>query len=249
MALQYNPSITYWSGQNVRPPLGSWFNGQSFWAKVHPETGRNDRSVMVIKMIVQFQFNDDGAGGAWTAAEKTAFANNFCNATMAVWNEKHRITTTSTSPSLALRDVGVIFDLRYFIDGWHTDDDFEIGVTKLPADAPWRVSTCDYSGSETTLDSNDLRPETKGASMTQRDGVHEFGHMLGLRDEYAAANANPNHLSDLDSIMNVGEVVRPRHYALLAAWLTEKAATLGRLTNSTIEYKVNGITDLSNAGL
>jgi hypothetical protein len=248
MALAYDPSITYWSGQNIRPPLGSWFNGQSYWIKVHPELGNSNRSVMVVSMILQFQYID-GPGGSWTTAEKTDFAHKFIWAVQAVWNEKHRLTTSSTVPVAALRDVGITFDLRYYIDGWHTNDDFEIGVTKHPADASWLVSVCSYSSGETTLDSNDLRPETKGASMKQRDAVHEFGHMLGLRDEYAAARSNVNHLSDLDSIMNVGEVVRPRHYAPFAAWMTEKSSTNARLTRSTIEYKVNGTVDMSNAAL
>lgn len=248
MALAYDPSITYWSGQNIRPPLGSWFNGQSYWIKVHPEMGRSDRSVMVVKMILQFQYSD-GPGGDWTAAEKTDFANKFCWAVKGVWDEKHRITTTSTVPVAALRDVGVVFDLRYYIDGWHADDDFEIGVTKQPPDADWIVSSCGYSAGETTLDSNDLRPETKGATMKQRDAVHEFGHMLGLRDEYAAAKANTNHLADLNSIMNVGEVVRDRHYAPFAAWMTEKSATNAHLSRSTIDYKVNGTVNMSNAAL
>lgn len=248
MALAYNTAVTYWSGQNIRPPLGSWFNGQSYWCKVHPESGSTNRSVMVIAMILQFQFND-GPGGSWTAGEKTDFANNFCWAVKGVWDEKHRITTTSTVPNAALRDIGVVFDLRYYIDGYHLNDDFEIGVTKQPASATWVVSSCGYRSGETTLDSNDLRPETKGATMTQRDAVHEFGHMLGLRDEYPAAKSNMSHTTDVDSIMNVGEVVRDRHYAPFAAWLTSKASTLASLSGSAIEYKVNGVKTMANSAL
>ena len=33
----------------------------------------------------------------------------------------------------------------------------------------------------------------------QRGSVHEFGHLYGLRDEYAAANANKNWLTDKES--------------------------------------------------
>ena len=235
-------------GQNIRPPLGSFFNGQSYWIKLHPELGRSDRSVMVVKMILQFQFND-GPGGSWTSGEKDTFAHGFVDGVVGVWAEKFRITTTSTVPVSAARDVGVIFDFPYYIDGWHSDDDFELSVEKLSASAPWQVSVCGYSAGNTTLDSNDLRAETKGASMTQRDAVHEFGHMLGLRDEYTAANDNRNHLGDLDSIMNVGEAARKRHYAPFAAWLTDKFAVAAHLAGSAINYKVDGDTDLSNAFL
>lgn len=246
MALAYNPAITYWSGQNMRPPLGSWFNGQSYWIKVHPEQGRSDRSVMVIAMILQFQFSS-GTGGDWTSAEKTNFANGFCNAVSSVWSEKFRITTPSTKVIQPLRDVGVVFDLRYYIDGWHANDDFELSVTKISEE--FRTSCVRYSLGNSTLDSNDTTPANKGASMKQRGAVHEFGHMLGLRDEYASAKDNLHHTGDLDSVMNAGELVRERHYAPFAGWLTEKAATIAHLLRSEIDYKVDGRINMNNAAL
>lgn len=246
MALLYNEAITLLQGQNIRPPLGSFFNGQSYRLTLHPELGRSDRSVLVIKMTLQFQFQN-GSGGAWTQGEKENFAHAFVDGVHAVWDEKFRITTTSTVAAQNCRDVGVVFKFPYFIDGYHIDDDFELSVTKVPAYAAWQVSTCAYSDGNTTLDTNDMRPETKGASMKQRDAVHEFGHMLGLRDEYTAANSNMNHTADMDSIMNVGETVRQRHYAPFAAWLTEKFATAAHLSRSQIVYKVEGQTDMSNA--
>ncbi len=246
MALSYDAARPIMRGQNIRPPLGSWFNGQAYTITLYPELGRGDRSVLVVRMTLQFQF-ENGSGGSWTAAEKDAFAHGFVDKVVAVWAEKFRITTTSTVPVVHARDVGVVFEFPYYIDGWHSDDDFELSVTKVPSTAGWQVSTCAYSSGNTTLDSNDLRQETKGATMTQCDAVHEFGHMLGLRDEYAAANDNPHHTGDNDSIMNVGELVRQRHYAPFAAWLTEKFAVAANLHGSAIDYKVEGITDMSNA--
>ena len=246
MALRYSNARPIFQGQNVRPPLGGLWNGQAYWLKLFQELGREDRSVLEVTMTLQFQFQD-GDGGSWTQGEKENFAHGFVDAAVAVWAEKFRITTTSTVPVRHARDVGVVFNFPYYIDGWHADDDFELGVEKVPSAAPWRVSVCNYSRGSTTLDSNDLRPETKGATMTQRDAVHEFGHMLGLRDEYAAANDNPHHTGDLDSIMNVGELVRPRHYAPFAAWLTQQFATAGRLTGQQIVFKVEGTTDMTNA--
>lgn len=235
-------------GQNIRPPLGSFFNGRAYWLKLFPELGNPNRGVLVVSMRLQFQF-DDGPGGSWTPAEKTTFANNFVTAVKSVWNEKFRITTTSSVPVRAARDIGVILDLPYYIDGWHLDDDFELSVEKVSTSQAWQVSSCGYRSGNTTLDSNDLRAETKGASMTQRDAVHEFGHMLGLRDEYAAANDNTHHLADLDSIMNVGELVRDRHYVPFAVWLNDKFSTAAHLSGSRIEYKVNGTMDELHARL
>jgi len=109
--------------------------------KVHPELGRSDRSVLVVKMILQFQFKD-GAGGSWTMAEKNAFAHGFVDSVTAVWSEKHRLLTTSTVPVAALRDVGVVFEFPYYIDGVHLDDDFEIEVTKIDPNAEMEISYC-----------------------------------------------------------------------------------------------------------
>jgi hypothetical protein len=240
-------SRTLLEGQNIRPPLGSFFNGQSYWIRLHPEMGRSSRSVMVVTMVLQFQFSD-GDGGSWTSGEKDGFAHAFVDGVVSIWADKFRITTTSTVPVASARDVGVIFDFPYYIDGWHSDDDFELSVTKIPSGG-FQVSSCGYSLGNSDLDSEDIVAVGKGASMPQRGVVHEFGHMLGLRDEYPEANDNRNHLGDLDSIMNAGEVVRKRHYAPFAAWLTDKFEVAGHLAGSAIRYKVEGDTDLSNAFL
>jgi hypothetical protein len=130
MALLYGTSRPILQGQNIRPPRGSWFNGQSYWLKLYPELGRSDRSVLVVTMVLQFQF-DDGDGGSWSQAEKNNFAHGFVNAIAAVWSEKFRITTTSTVPVQHARDVGVVFEFPFYIDGWHSDDDFELSVKKF----------------------------------------------------------------------------------------------------------------------
>jgi len=225
--------------------LGSIFNGQSYWLRLFPELGRSDRSVLEVKMVLQFQF-EDTEGNTWTSGEKRNFAQGFINSVSSVWSEKFRITTTSSVPVSPARDVGVVFEFPYYIDGWHTNDDFELSVRKI-ASGGFEVSSCGYSLGNTYLDSEDANGVSKGASMNQRGTVHEFGHMLGLRDEYRAASANLSHVSDVDSVMNVGEVVRERHYAPFAGWLRDKFRTAAHLTRSTIDYRVNGTTNMTNA--
>jgi hypothetical protein len=247
MALVFDRSRTLLEGQNIRPPLGSFFNGQSYRMKVHPEVGRSDRSVLLVKMILQFQFRS-GSGGSWTQAEKNAFAHSFVDSVVAVWNEKFRITTTSDIPVTALRDVGVAFEFPYYIDGTHLDDDFELAVEKIPS-GEFSTSCVNYRVGNSSLDSEDVVAVNKGGSMKQRGSVHEFGHMLGLRDEYPSAKENMNHTGDKDSVMHSGEIVRERHYAPFAGWLTEKMAVAARLTRSQIDYKVNGNTNMANAAL
>lgn len=246
MALLYGTARPILQGQNIRPPLGTFFNGRSYHLKLFPELGRSDRSVLVVRMVLQFQFDDSGDGGAWSQAEKNNFAHGFVNAVVGAWSEKFRITTTSTVPVECARNVGVVFEFPYYIDGWHSDDDFELSVKKIPAGI-FNTSTCGYSIGNTYLDSEDLTSVSKGASTGQRAAVHEFGHMLGLRDEYAAADDNPHHTGDVDSIMNAGETVRPRHYAPFAGWLTAQFATAAHLTRSTIDYKVDGTINMGNA--
>jgi hypothetical protein len=84
-------------------------------------------------------------------------------------------------------------------------------------------------------DSLDFTPEVRpkaekqGLTITQRAAIHEFGHMLGYRDEYAFDPTvigdkewthSSSHRGDTDSIMYWGEVVEPRHYVLLADWIS-----------------------------
>jgi len=251
MALIYNPAVKIFQGKNIRTPLGLIGNGQAYQMTLYPELGKPRRSVLVVKMVLQFQFKK-GEGGEWTQGEKESFAHRCVDTIKEVWSEKCRITANTSAMPQDCLDVGVVFDFPYYIDGWHSDDDFEISITKEPATRGIVISSCDYSLGNTSLDSNDLRPESKGASMGQRGVIHEFGHMLGLRDEYASASDPAlSHTGDRDSIMNVGEIVRPRHYAPFAQWLTEQWAIENRKQRacspgSRAVYKVEGI-DMSNA--
>jgi hypothetical protein len=252
MALMYNPAVKIFQGKNIRPPLGSITNGKAYELTLYPELGKPKRSVLIVKMTLQFQFKK-GEGGEWTQGEKDAFAHRWVDTMKEIWSEKYRITANSSAMPQDCLDVGVVFDFPYFIDGWHTSDDYEITVVKQPADKAWVVSSCGYTVGNTTLDSNDFRGEGKGATMPQRDAVHEFGHMLGLRDEYPSARDPAlSHTGDVDSIMNAGEIVRERHYAPFAQWLTEQWAIENRKQGvcppgSRADYKVEGKINMSNA--
>lgn len=239
------------SGTNVKTPL-SLLGGEAYRLMLCPELGSSTTSVLLIKMTIQFQF-EDGDGLTWTAGDKSAFATDFVSAVKSVWNNKYRITTNSTVPAAPYRDVGVQFEFKTYIDGWHVDEDFELGVKKIPA-GNFQSSCVNYSLGNAQLDSEDLVAVSKGASM-QRGAVHEFGHMLGLRDEYpltgilASLTANSNWTSDTSSVMHSGEVVRPRHYVPFATWLTRQFEVAARLSRSSIDYKVDGMWDNSNARL
>jgi len=59
----------------------------------------------------------------------------------------------------------------------------------------------------------------KGGGQMQRGAVHEFGHMLGLDDEYPAASP---YTADKPAVMNSGEQVRPRYDDTLLPWTERK---------------------------
>ena len=108
------------------------------------------------------------------------------------------------------------------------------------------------------LDSLDLNPDHKGGSK-QRAAVHEFGHMLGFREEYPNPNETkedgtpkrgPTDFTDAwtldeESVMYNGETVRERHYAPFAGWLNKVFA----VTLEKDGYKVAGLWTVSNSKL
>jgi len=254
MALIPNRAKRIYQEFNVDVPAGLKTTA-AYDAALYEEMGSAGRGVMEVTVICSFKFVDGtDAALKWAAADKTGFMTSFRDVCAAVWAEKFRITTASSVP--AVKDVGVIFDIQA-AEGMSvfSHSHWNLAVTRVPTD--WVVSSVGGEGGgfawngSVTLDSLDFRAETKGASGTQRDAPHEFGHMLGHRDEYAEAtgNANRNWLTDLDAIMNKGETVRVRHYALFADWLTRQYKVAAQLSKQAIDWKVSGTTDVANAVL
>jgi hypothetical protein len=69
-----------------------------------------------------------------------------------------------------------------------------------------------------TLDTTHESPVDMGSGITQQRIAHEFGHTLGITDEYHwwAALWHSFGYDDRTSIMNSGDDVRPRHYQQFA---------------------------------
>ncbi|HND55248.1 MAG TPA: hypothetical protein PLV92_22695, partial [Pirellulaceae bacterium] len=227
-ALMPNKAKPIYTGTNIKTPL-SLLGGTDYTLTLYPEAGSSTRGVLVVAMTLQFQFEDGeskvkkGEKLKWTDDERRNFAQKFVSNVIEVWDNKYRLKTDSDVVAENYRDVGVKFELKTLIDGWHLDDDYELGVKKIDPGG-FAQSCVTYQFNEATLDSEDNNPADKGASMKQRGTVHEFGHMLGLRDEYDTAKDNPYWTGDADSVMNKGEIVRARHYAPFAAWLTAQFA-------------------------
>jgi len=256
MALLHDPGRRGPRGYNVKTPI-SLVGAPTYTLTLYEELGKPQRSVLIIGMTLQFQFSDGDNGLKWTGVEKSDFAAKSVAHIKEVWDDKFRITTPSKVPREPFRDVGVMFDIKTYIDGWHSDDDYELSVKKIAAGG-WQSSCVQHSLGNATLDSEDVVPADKGAGngKMQRGIVHEFGHMLGLNDEYdtnpnfiTKVFANRNWLGDSESVMHSAEAVRARHYVPFASWLTSQFASAAHYTRSEIKYKVDGRWDSSNAAL
>lgn len=225
-----------------------------------PDRAAAGRGVLKVKIVLQFQFKSgitpSGQPLGWRPDEKEMFVAEFGRQCREVWDNRWRITTDSPVPHF--RDIRVQFEIESHIDGFRTSDHWELVTTKSLG---MQASGVDGYSGKCLLDSNDFRVKTFEhdcdpdarycvLSTHQRGAVHEFGHMLGLKDEYPTARHVASHWSnDVASVMNCGEEVRERHYAPFADWLTEKYAFAAKKSGMPIEYKVNGECDCSNAYL
>lgn len=257
MALLPNRGKRLLRETNVDAPAGLKVSS-AYDLDLYEELGNASRGVLVVTYIAAISF-DEGkatAGGAkltWSAKDKTDFIDGIKSGVKSVWEDKHRIKTTSTVP--AVQDVGVLFDLQ-ITEGLSRLSHSHWNITVMKVDS-FRTSCVKTAFStfitngDADLDSLDTNGAPKGASVPQRGVVHEFGHMLGYRDEYVGADGKPqdnsNWIGDRESVMNVGETVQPRHYVFLADWLTRQFKVAASLAKEPIDWKVNGSVSLGSA--
>ena len=122
-----------------------------------------------------------------------------------------REVTLDIQLEVSEQESGFMRRIRDFMD---PSENYNINVLRIPEGDFHRSSV--GPGNVSHLDSEDNRAVPKGASMDQVGTAHEFGHMIGLPDEYHAGHA---HESDTDSIMNSGMEVRERHLDLVEDWV------------------------------
>lgn len=253
MALLPDRGRLVFSEQNVDAPAGLK-TSSCYDLTLYPELGSSSRGVLIVTVIASVKFADGVAssGGAkltWTDSDKKTFISGVQDAVRDAWGEKHRLKTPSSVPSF--NDVGVIFDLQ-MIEGLSSvaHSHWDMTVTKVDK---WTQSCVSplfntwISNGEAHLDSLDLRPEDKLGPGTQRGAVHEFGHMLGYRDEYPAAAANTSWLTDKGSIMHSSEEIKARHYAFFAEWMNAQYKVAGHLAGEPTYWAVDGTTNLAAA--
>jgi hypothetical protein len=245
---------------NVDPDGGSniW---DAYDARLYRELGSANRGVLLVTMICIFNFKDgesarpatQGDKLTWTDDEKTAWMADYKRKCEAAWSEKHRIKLTTPHTFDAMDDVGVLVevDTRIGISTVTNHYHWELKVTKV--DQLVQSGTYDSILRHTVaLNSLDLFPVSysdSGTTNTQRPVIHEFGHMLGHRDEYPSANENMNWKTDYPSVMYHGETIRDRHYALFTTWVMDQFSVAARLAKEPNTWQVNGTLDVDHANL
>jgi len=184
-----------------------------------------------------FSSDEEVGDYIWSEDERVAFQRDFISQVHSVWSGRHPMRCTrgagtlNHSPSwpslVANADVNVVLD--------ESNPHFRVRVQRIPrgrfetssVTAPGRDATGRPTGpGSAEFDSNDVTGVHKASSSpgtTQRATVHEFGHMLGLQDEYAGTGRRAGSTtrqgsrvgggSNDDRIMAGGEIVEQAHYA------------------------------------
>ncbi|WP_299589028.1 hypothetical protein [uncultured Microbulbifer sp.] len=169
--------------------------------------------ILIVFMKIQFFF-DDGEGGEWSSSEESLFVSRWNLAIQSRWGG--RVLKYLESG----KAIGIDFRFETQIGGWMFDH-WEITVEKV---SKFAVSSVNPVKGTVALDSQDLKLVRKSGGQRQRGAVHEFGHMLGLEDEY---HKSSKYNGDYRSVMNSGETVLKRHDSTHMKWLKSKLADHG----------------------
>jgi hypothetical protein len=147
-----------------------------------------------------------------------------------IWDRKYKLHRKNCKRGAACDCAicgGCMFPIRVVCEwgGGHGDS------VSLFAGAP---SSADWGKADLWWYSHTWWEANGGAPATVR--AHEFGHLIGMYDEYAKGAVNPSEhgskrqrnarVEDPSSIMNAGSTVYPRHFEEFKAWFDKKASSV-----------------------
>ena len=208
---------------NYAPTTGGLFD-----VSLNPSNGR-----LEILSKMKFDFIDGtaakfvghvGESHIWTAAEKKKWQASFIALIEGRWGGKYHFV----HPDMPTVTVYVDVEVEHADAGWH----YEANVTKIPKGKMEISSVQNFVDPSKTvpgrlkakLDSEDLAWADKGVTDKQKGGVHEYGHMVGLDDEYPVdgAIAHATMVRDalgtvllegkFNDIMSSGNQIKKQHY-------------------------------------
>lgn len=152
---------------------------------------------------------------AWSYEEKLAFHTKVDRQIWSSWSYRvtlgvsgnHWMTARFSRPGLPIN-----FDVRWKTAKQTSQWSIRAVKTQRSISAGARSNVL-FRDRKCELYANDTDPRSAAnkAGVSRKSFItppHEFGHMIGLPDEYTAGSPD---LSDTDSIMNVGRYIRARH--------------------------------------
>jgi len=164
--------------------------------------------ILIVFMKVQFFFKN-GDMKEWSDSEKNIYVQQWVSSIRNSWGNNRVIKTLPDG-----KTVKIDFRFKTQIGGFMLDH-WGITVTKIPA-GTFKQSSVGLKSKRVTLDSEDISYVNKGFGQKQRGAVHEFGHMLGLNDEYQDSS---NYSTQYSSVMNRGEMINLRQDSFYIKWL------------------------------
>lgn len=121
--------------------------------------------------------------------------------------------------------VSVDLDFNFKIGTTYPESHWQILVQKLREKEEFSVSYVwrdQLPGKfDVLLDSLDNKKKTSIGDKMQTGAAHEFGHMIGLGDEYGEHGTEATK-KDTHSIMNSGSKIRKRHYSHVMGWAEKR---------------------------
>jgi len=192
--------------------------------------------LLLLYVNMKLNFVNSGAGEFpkakapdlnWTDAEKETWQANFIKVVTSRWSDN--FSFRSTDPDLKGQEAHASISPVEVDTNFH----YYVNIYKFPKGANRQSSVTTSLTKEkinfATFDSNDLEFGTTPSSINekQQPATHEFGHMLGLYDEYDAFGTGgyASHSAlvettlghtvvkgDSDNIMAGGDTIKKQHY-------------------------------------